>query len=77
MKNPVGDRRGCRRFQFSVRTLLIIVVLLAIPLGWVGWQAKIVRNRQALLMRVISRGGEYCVTEMASRERFYRSKRQP
>ena len=33
MKNPVEDRRGCRRFQISKRTLLIIVVLLAIPLG--------------------------------------------
>jgi hypothetical protein len=36
-----------RWFQFSLRTLLIGVTLLAVPLGYVGWQAKIVRERQA------------------------------
>src|SRR5262249_16687791 len=33
------------RFQFSLRTLLITVTLLAIPCGYVGWQAAIVRAR--------------------------------
>jgi hypothetical protein len=60
-----------RRFRFRLRTLLIFVMLLAIPLGWTGCQAKIVRTRRALLMHVISRGGEYFVTEMASGERVY------
>jgi hypothetical protein len=39
----------CRRFQFRLRTLLIVVTLLAIPFGYVGWQAKIVRDRKAML----------------------------
>jgi hypothetical protein len=36
-------------FSFSLRTLLIGMALLATPLGYVGWQAKIVRERKALL----------------------------
>ena len=38
-----------RWFQFSLRTLLIFVTLAAIPLGWLGWQAHIVRERKAML----------------------------
>ena len=37
------------RFQFSLRTLLIVVTLLAVPCAYVGWQAKIVRDREAAL----------------------------
>jgi hypothetical protein len=37
------------RFQFHLRTLLIGVTLLAIPCGFVGSQAKIVRERKAML----------------------------
>jgi hypothetical protein len=33
------------RFQFRLRTLLIGVTLLAVPCGYVAWQAKIVRER--------------------------------
>ncbi len=33
-------------FQFRLRTLMIVVTLLAVPLGYVGWQAKIVRERK-------------------------------
>ena len=40
------------RFQFSLRTLLIVVTLLAIPCGYVGWQAKIVRDRKTIFMRL-------------------------
>ena len=40
------------RFQFSLRTLLIVVTLLAIPCGYVGWQAKIVREREAMLDKI-------------------------
>jgi hypothetical protein len=35
------------RFQFRLRTLMIAVTLLAVPLGYVGWQARIVREREA------------------------------
>ena len=38
-----------RRFQFRLRTLMIVVTLLAVGCGYVGWQAKIVRERKAML----------------------------
>jgi hypothetical protein len=38
-----------RWFQFSLRTLMIVITLLAVPLAYVGWQAKIVRERKAML----------------------------
>jgi hypothetical protein len=38
-----------RRFQFRLRTLLLVVTLLAVPLGYVGWQMRIVREREAFL----------------------------
>jgi hypothetical protein len=37
------------RFQFRLRTLMIVVALLAVLCGYVGWQAKIVRAREAAL----------------------------
>jgi hypothetical protein len=43
---PKGKRRW---FQFRLRSLLIGVTLAAIPCGYVGWQAKIVRDRKAFL----------------------------
>jgi hypothetical protein len=43
-----------RRFQFRLRTLMIAVTLLAIPCGYLGWQAKIVRDRRAMIDRVVS-----------------------
>jgi hypothetical protein len=45
--NPPKRKR--RWLQFSLRSLLIGVALLAIPCGYVGWQAKIVRERKAYL----------------------------
>jgi hypothetical protein len=41
-----------RRFQFRLRTLMIGVTLFAlIPCGYVGWQAKIVRDRKRMTDR--------------------------
>jgi hypothetical protein len=38
-----------RRFQFRLRTLMIVVALLAVPCAYVGWQAAIVRVRLKIL----------------------------
>src|SRR5262245_22282515 len=46
-------------FQFGLRTLFIIVTLLAIPLGYLGRQAKIVSDRQAMLARIRKDHGKY------------------
>ena len=40
-------KRKCRWFQFSLRTLLIGVTLLAVTCGYVGQQIEIVRERRA------------------------------
>ncbi|HEV2972726.1 MAG TPA: hypothetical protein VGY55_22350 [Pirellulales bacterium] len=47
---PQADppKRKRRRFQFSLRSLLVGVTLLAVPLGFVGRQIKIVREREAI-----------------------------
>ena len=39
------------RFQFSLWTLFVVVTLLAVVCGYVGWQAKIVRERNAAMKR--------------------------
>jgi hypothetical protein len=47
--NADPPKRKRRWFQFSLRTLLIGVTLLAVPCAYVGLQAKIVRERKAHL----------------------------
>ncbi len=42
-----SPKRKRRWYQFSLRSLMVVVTLLAVPLGYVGWQAKIVRERNA------------------------------
>jgi hypothetical protein len=42
LPNADPPKRKRRRFQFTLLSLPIVVTLLAIPCGYVGWQAKIV-----------------------------------
>jgi hypothetical protein len=49
------DQPSPRRFQFRLRTLLIGVTLLAVPCAYIGWQLKIVRERQAEVNREVNR----------------------
>lgn len=44
--------RKLRRFQYGLRSLLIVVTLFAIPCAYAGWQAKIARNRLAIRQRL-------------------------
>jgi hypothetical protein len=46
-------------YQFRLRTLMIVVTLVAIPCGYVGWQAKIVRERKAVLAQIEDAGGGF------------------
>jgi hypothetical protein len=41
----MATRLKLPRFQFRLRTLLIVVALLAVACAYVGWQAKIVKER--------------------------------
>ncbi len=45
------------RIQFGLRTLLIIVVLVAIPCAVVGWELHYIRQRQAALAWLRDGGG--------------------
>jgi hypothetical protein len=46
----MADHPTLRRcFQFRLRTLMIVVTLIAAVCGYVGWQAKIVNERKQLL----------------------------
>jgi hypothetical protein len=56
---PVKPKRCW--FSFSLRALLIGVMLLSIPLGWFGWQAKIVRDRAAMRDELESNGSAFVV----------------
>ena len=46
-----------RYFQFSLRTMFVVVTLLAIPCGYVAWQDQIVRERKAMLVKIGQLGG--------------------
>ncbi len=45
----IEPKRKRRWFQFSLRTLMIGVTLLAVACGYVGWEAKIVKEREEFL----------------------------
>jgi len=45
-----------RRFIFSLRTVLLAVAVAAIPLAWVSWQLKWIRDRHAALESLSSFG---------------------
>jgi hypothetical protein len=52
-------KRERRWFQFSLRTLMILVTLLAVACGYVAWQANIVRDRKAVLREIVANGGTW------------------
>src|SRR5437588_6840846 len=46
-----------RRYQFSLRTLMIVVTLFCVVVGgYVGWQAKIVAERASMRQRLEAAG---------------------
>ncbi len=55
-EKPAQPRR--RGFRFSLRTLLILVTVLSVPLGWVGWKLREVRREQATIDWIEEMGGE-------------------
>ncbi len=61
---PLPKRRR-RRFQFRLRTLMIVVTLLAIVCAYVGSEASKVRKRQRLREIVIKAGGTVTMSRPA------------
>jgi hypothetical protein len=51
---PDAPKRKRPRFQFSLRSLMIFTMVVAVACGWVGWQAKIVRDRKSELNRTVN-----------------------
>jgi hypothetical protein len=47
-------KRKRRWFQFSLRSLMIFILICAVACDWFGWQAKIVRDRKSELNRVVN-----------------------
>jgi hypothetical protein len=56
---PNADLPRCKRrwSQFSLRSLLIFTLICAIPCGYLGWQAKIVRERKLCFKQLASKRG--------------------
>lgn len=44
-----------RRWSFGLRTLLLVVAILAVPLAWVGYSLNWIRERRQYLQQGISR----------------------
>ena len=47
-----------RRFQFGVRSLLVFVVVVSIPLGWFAWQVEKARRQREAVEAIAELGGE-------------------
>jgi hypothetical protein len=52
-----GERRW---FSFSLRTLLIVITMLGCVLGLLGWNLKVVRQREATRVWLENQGGLVC-----------------
>ncbi len=48
-----------RWLRFSLWTLLIVVTVLAVPLGWVGWKRGQVRKERATIAWIEEAGGDF------------------
>jgi hypothetical protein len=59
----IGRRRRRRWYQFRLRTSLIAVVIAAIPCGYVGSQARIVRQRNEVQRAWEDRGAMFCFSD--------------
>jgi len=54
MTQPKPKRRW---HQFSLRTLLIAVLVLSLPLGWIGWELEKTRREHVVVDRIEELGG--------------------
>ena len=54
--NPVKTKPR-RWFRFRLRTLLVMVTLMSVPLGWVGWELDQRRREKAVVAWIEEMGG--------------------
>ena len=55
MTSPNPKRRFLR---FSLRALLLFVVVLSVPLGWFAWEMQRARRQRVAVDRIWELGGE-------------------
>lgn len=55
--NPVVPKRKRRRFQFSLRTLMLFVLIAAIPCAWVGRRLEEKRREREAVAAIRAHGG--------------------
>jgi hypothetical protein len=46
-----------RRFQFAVRSLLVFLVAVSVPLGWFAWEMRKARRQREAVERIVELGG--------------------
>jgi hypothetical protein len=46
-----------RRLRFSLRTLFVVVTMVAVLSAWMGWEASVMRSRQSARKLIEARGG--------------------
>ena len=63
-----------RWFRFRLRTLLVMVTLLSVPLGWVGWELDQRRREKAVVAWIDGMGGQVSV-QVGADERSWWEKR--
>jgi hypothetical protein len=45
-----------RRFQFGVRSLLVFMVAVSVPLGWFAWEMERARRQRELVRQIVKAG---------------------
>ena len=55
-------KRRCRRFQFRLRTLMMVVTLFCVFGGYVGHQVQLVHERKLVLDWITAHNGEVAIT---------------
>jgi hypothetical protein len=50
-------RQRPRWFRFSLRTMFVVVTVFAVPLGWLAWEWRIVRERRHMVISITEGGG--------------------
>jgi len=56
--DTAASKPRLRWYQFSLRTLLIVVALVAGPFAYIAHEGQIVTERRAMLKLIVDRGGE-------------------
>jgi len=50
-------KRKRRSYQLSLRALLVMILVLSLPLGWIGWETEQTRQEQIIVAEIQSWGG--------------------